>query len=105
VWLLCGYSHNRNTADVKRNDKCDNNRNTAEVKRNDKCDNNRNTADVKCLNKSGTGNNRDNWNNLKTFQKIPEQHTWKARHQGTTESFGKFQRKSKKTFIMANSIH
>jgi hypothetical protein len=47
---------------------------------------NRNTAHVEFNNKIGTSNNRGNWDHLKIFQKIPEQHTGKARNQGTTEN-------------------
>jgi hypothetical protein len=48
--------------------------------------NNRNTAIVECINESDTSNNRDNWNHLKIIQKIPEQHTGKARNQRSTEN-------------------
>ena len=34
----------------------------------------------------GTNNNRGNWNLLKLIQKIPEQHTGKARNKGTAEN-------------------
>jgi hypothetical protein len=44
------------------------------------------TANVKYKNKSGTFNNRGNWNHLKITQKISELHTWKARHQENTEN-------------------
>jgi hypothetical protein len=44
------------------------------------------TARVECINKSDTSNNKGNWNHLKIIQKIPEQHTGKARNQGTTEN-------------------
>ena len=43
------------------------------------------TWDVECKNKSGTSNSRDSWNHIKITQKIPEQHTGKAGHQGATE--------------------
>ena len=46
---------------------------------------------MECKNKNGTGNGRDKWNNLKIFQKIPEQHTC----EGTTENLVKFPCKSK----------
>ena len=39
-----------------------------------------------CKNKCDTSNNRGNWNHLKIIQKIPEQHSRKARNQGTTEN-------------------
>jgi hypothetical protein len=45
-----------------------------------------NTAHVECKNKCDTSNNRGNWNHLKIIQKIPEQHTVKARSQGATEN-------------------
>ena len=45
----------------------------------------RNTQHVECKNKNGTNNNRDNWNHIKITQKIPEQHTGKARHLGVIE--------------------
>ena len=35
---------------------------------------------------SDTSNNRDKQNRIKIIQKIPEQHTGKARNQGTTEN-------------------
>jgi len=38
---------------------------------------------VECENKSGTGDNKDKWNHLNIIQTLPEQHTWKARNQGT----------------------
>jgi hypothetical protein len=47
---------------------------------------NRNTAHVECKNKCDTSNNRDNWNYLKIIYKIFEQHTVKARNQGTAEN-------------------
>jgi hypothetical protein len=47
---------------------------------------NRHTAHVECKNKSDTSNNRGNWNHLKIIHKIPEQHTWNARNQGTAEN-------------------
>jgi hypothetical protein len=40
---------------------------------------------VECKNKGDTSNNRGNWNHFKILQKISEQHTRKARYQGTTE--------------------
>ena len=45
-----------------------------------------NTEYVECSNKSGTSNNRGNRNHVKTIQKIPQQHTSKARHQVTTQN-------------------
>jgi len=45
--------------------------------------NNRNSAHVECKTKSDTGNKRDVWNHLKIIQIISEQHTGKARNQGT----------------------
>ena len=45
---------------------------------------NRNTVHVECKKKSDISNNRGNWNHLKIVQKMPEQHTVKVRHQGTT---------------------
>jgi hypothetical protein len=45
---------------------------------------------VECKNKNGTGNDRENWNTPKIFQKIPERHTSEARHEGITENFVKF---------------
>jgi len=47
---------------------------------------NRNTSHVECKNKSDTGNNRGDWNHFKTTQTVPEQHTGKARNQGTTDN-------------------
>jgi hypothetical protein len=41
---------------------------------------------VECKNKSDTNKNRGEWNHLKITQKIPEQHTGKARNQGTKEN-------------------
>lgn len=41
---------------------------------------------MKYKNKSGTINNRGNWNHLKITQKISELRTWKARHEGNTEN-------------------
>ena len=41
---------------------------------------------VDCRNKIDTSSNMGNWYHLKIIQKIPEQHTKKARHQGTTEN-------------------
>jgi hypothetical protein len=41
---------------------------------------------VKCKNESDNSNNRSSWNHLKIIQKIPEQHTWTARNQDTTEN-------------------
>jgi hypothetical protein len=35
---------------------------------------------VKCERKRDTGNNRGDWNHLKITQKVPEQHTGKARN-------------------------
>jgi hypothetical protein len=43
-----------------------------------------------------TGNGRDNWNNLKIFHKIPEQHICEVRYEGNTENFLKFPCKSRK---------
>jgi hypothetical protein len=43
---------------------------------------------VKLKNKSDTNNNKGNWNRLKIIQKIPEQHTQKARHQGGKKKTG-----------------
>ena len=37
------------------------------------------------IKKSDTSNNKGNWNHLQIIQKVPEQHTWKLRHQVTTE--------------------
>jgi hypothetical protein len=37
-------------------------------------------------NKCDTSSNRGNWNHFKIIKKIPEQHTGKARNQGTTEN-------------------
>ena len=48
---------------------------------------NRNRAHVECKSRSDTSNNRGNWNHLKIIQKIPEQHTGRSPHQGTTENF------------------
>ena len=45
---------------------------------------NRNTAYVKYKNYCDTSNNRDNSKHLKIFQKIPEQHNWRARCQRVT---------------------
>ena len=42
--------------------------------------------DAECKNKRDTSNNRSNWNDLEVIQKIPEQHTGKARNQGPTEN-------------------
>jgi hypothetical protein len=39
----------------------------------------RNTAHVECKDEGDTTNNRGNWNRLIFTQKIPEQHTGKAR--------------------------
>jgi hypothetical protein len=41
---------------------------------------------VDCQNKCDTRTNRDSWNSIKIIQKIPEQHTGKARNQGFTEN-------------------
>ena len=41
---------------------------------------------VECRNKIDTSSNIGNWYHLKIIQKIPEQHTKKARHQETTEN-------------------
>jgi len=41
---------------------------------------------VEKTNKSGTSDNRDNWNRLKVIQKIAEQHTVEALNEGTTEN-------------------
>jgi hypothetical protein len=41
---------------------------------------NRNSVHVECENKSDTSNNMGDWNHLKITQKIPEQHTRKARN-------------------------
>jgi hypothetical protein len=43
-------------------------------------------AHMECKNQSDTNNDRGNWNHLTIIQKIPEQQTWKAQHQGTTEN-------------------
>ena len=48
--------------------------------------NNRNTAHVECKNKSDASNKRGSWNHLKIIQKIPDQHTGKARNQGATQN-------------------
>ena len=37
------------------------------------------------LKTSDISNNRGNWKHLKIIQRVPEQRTWKARYQGTTE--------------------
>jgi hypothetical protein len=47
---------------------------------------NRNTVHVECRNKGDASNNRTYWNHFKTLQKILEQHTGKARYEGTTEN-------------------
>jgi hypothetical protein len=47
---------------------------------------NRNTAHVECKNTGVAINNRSNWNHFKILKKILEQHTRKARYQGTTEN-------------------
>ena len=48
------------------------------------------TTEIQCMwnekTNSDTSNNRDNWNNLKIIQKIPEQLIGKARYQETTEN-------------------
>ena len=41
---------------------------------------NRNSALVESEIKSDTGNNRGDWNHLKITQRVPEQHTRKARN-------------------------
>jgi hypothetical protein len=41
---------------------------------------------VECKNIGDASSNRDNWNHFKILQKIFEQHTRKARYQGTTEN-------------------
>jgi hypothetical protein len=48
--------------------------------------NNRNSAHVKCKNTGDSSNNKINCNHFKILQKILEQHTRKARYQGTTEN-------------------
>jgi len=37
-------------------------------------------GDVECESRSDTGNNGGNWNHFRITQKIPEQHTGKARN-------------------------
>ena len=62
--------------------------------------------------KSDTNNNRGKWNHLRIIQTITERHTWKARHQETTDnsriwhSTHTSEETNEKytTFIMANSI-
>jgi hypothetical protein len=49
-------------------------------------DDDRNTEHVECKNKGDASNNMGNWNNFNILQKILEQHTGKARYQGTTEN-------------------
>jgi hypothetical protein len=46
----------------------------------------RNAVQVECKNKSGNNNSGGNLKQFKFIQKIPEQHTWTPRHQGTTEN-------------------
>jgi hypothetical protein len=46
----------------------------------------RSTAHVECKNTGDASYNTSNWNNFKILQKILEQHTGKARYQGTTEN-------------------
>ena len=42
---------------------------------------------MECESKSDTNNNnRGNWNHLKIIQTVPEQHTGRARNQGTTKN-------------------
>jgi hypothetical protein len=41
---------------------------------------------MECERKSGTSNNKGNWNHNKILQKILEQRTGKARYQGTAEN-------------------
>jgi hypothetical protein len=41
---------------------------------------------VDCKSKSDVGSNKGNWLNIKIIQKVPEQHTGKARKQGTEEN-------------------
>jgi hypothetical protein len=48
--------------------------------------NNRNAAHVKYKNYCDTSNGRDNWKHPKIFQKMPEQHNWRARRQRITEN-------------------
>ena len=38
------------------------------------------------LEKKDTNNGMGNWNHLQINQEIPEQQTWKAQHQGTTDN-------------------
>jgi hypothetical protein len=47
---------------------------------------NRNTPHVECKNKCDINNNRSKLNHLKIIQRIPEQHSRKARNQGNTET-------------------
>jgi hypothetical protein len=49
--------------------------------------NNNNNAHEECKNKGDASYNRKgSWNHFKIFQKILEQHTGKARYQGTAEN-------------------
>ena len=41
---------------------------------------------MECKNECDSSISRSNWNHLKIIQKIPEQHTGKARNQGTTQN-------------------
>ena len=41
---------------------------------------------MECKSNCDASNNRANWNHLNTIQKVPEQHTGKARNQKTTEN-------------------
>ena len=43
--------------------------------------NNNNTVHVEFKSKNDNSNNRDRCDNLKFVQKIPDKHTWRARHQ------------------------
>jgi hypothetical protein len=48
--------------------------------------NNNNTVHVEYKNKNDTSKNRCSCDNLKFVQKVPDKHTWRAQHQGTTNN-------------------
>ena len=62
---------------------------------------------MKCGNGNYTDHNRGNWNHHKIVQKIPEQHNWKARQQGTADNShtGHCTHTSESTIVKVQNVH
>jgi len=61
---------------------------------------------MECKNKNDTSHNRGEWNHLSIIQTVPEEHTGKARNQGTTANShtGQCTHTSESTDVMVQNI-